>query len=147
MHYKSYAFSHTIVEENVRVVHEFRDQEFEKELSALGLCKTGKNITENRYSLTASGLHIASIWFELSDKFTVFGDDREISISREGNEVLLDYPKKTTMKYSDQQSSIQRIFLEYKGYKRTSIIEKNKEEEVTIAPKKKNKAMEIDDSF
>lgn len=146
IHYKSYAFSYTIVVENIRVLHECRDQEFEKELSALGLWKTGNNLNDNRYSLSAWGLHFASFWFEFVDKLIIGSEEKEILISRKGSDLLLNYPKKTTMKYSDNQSSIQRIFLENKSKKYVSVIE-NKQEDVKEAPKKKNKAMEIDDSF
>lgn len=147
IHYKSYAFSYIIVEDNIRVIHEFRDHEFEKELSALGLCKAGKTLNENRYSLSASGLHFASFWFDFVDKLVIYSEEKEISISREGNEMLLSYPKKTVMKYSDNQSFIQRIFLENKNKKCVPVIESKEEDEIKEIPKKKNKAMEIDDSF
>ena len=94
LHYKSYAFSHTIIEDDIRIVHEFRDQEFEKEMSNIGLPINGKTITGNQYSMSAYGLHFAGSWFEFVDKLIVYYDGQEISISRKRNDSELDYPRK-----------------------------------------------------
>ena len=146
LHYKSYAFSHTIIEDDIRIVHEFRDQEFEKEMSNIGLPINGKTITGNQYSMSAYGLHFAGSWFEFVDKLIVYYDGQEISISRKRNDSELDYPKKTTIKYSYKQSALQRIIVENKTKKRTSETGSIKDN-IFETPKKKNKAMEIDDSF
>jgi hypothetical protein len=146
LHYKSYAFSHTIIEDDIRIVHEFRDLEFEKEMSKIGLPINGKTLTGNQYSMTAYGLHFAGSWFEFVDKLIVYYDSQEISISRKRNDSELDYPKKTMLKYSDKQSAIQRIIVENKAKKRVSETESAKDN-ILETPKKRNKAMEIDDSF
>lgn len=146
LHYKSYAFSHTIIEDDIRIVHEFRDQEFEKEMSNIGLPINSKTLTGNKYSMSAYGLHFAGSWFEFVDILIVYNDSQEISISRKRNDSELDYPKKTTIKYSGEQSALQRIIVENKTNKRTSETESDKDN-ILETPKKKNKAMEIDDSF
>jgi hypothetical protein len=146
LHYKSYAFSHTIIEDDIRIVHEFRDLDFENEMSNIGLPINGKTLTGNQYSMPAYGLHFAGSWFEFVDKLIVYYGTQEISISRKRKDSKLDYPKETTIKYSDKQSALQRIIMENKTNKKVSETE-NIKGYVLETPKKKNKAMEIDDSF
>lgn len=154
--YKAYSVSDTIELDDVKITHEYRDFGFEKEMSLIGIDISPK--TEScgvSFSMKNRGLHWGRAFFDMCDSLTLYKGNKEFRINH-SKKIETFSSFLGNAKFSNKSDIISRFSFSIIADENKPLISKSDSSKKNNNASKsdssqtytrRNRAMEIDDSF